>query len=85
MRYLRALRVSLKSFSRDRKNVHIENITVADVEAWLDKNGESSDTKLQIQFRHWFSDSCRGTVLRVLCVVWLLFQSRLQPRHMPGW
>lgn len=36
LRYLRTLRVSLKSFAKGRAKVPIGNITVADIEAWLD-------------------------------------------------
>jgi len=44
-RYLRALRVSLKSFCRDRKHMELGNVTVADVEAWLDAQDWSPRTK----------------------------------------
>jgi integrase-like protein len=44
-RYLRALRVSLKSFARGRGQVQIGNVTVGDVETWLEKSGWAIRTR----------------------------------------
>lgn len=44
-RYLRALRVSLKSFARGRGATALGNVTVADIEAWLEKNGWAVRTR----------------------------------------
>ena len=44
-RYLRALRVSLGSFSRGRFNLDLSQIGVADVEQWLDSQNWSNRTK----------------------------------------
>ena len=44
-RYLRALRVSLRSFSKGRGQTPIENITVTEIETWLDKSDWAARTK----------------------------------------